>query len=719
MKQRLAASLIFSSLLLGLNACDSPSALLTRPSGESQNLSLRANYQAATSALQAATLTLTEVDKLPANLRSAALIEIIYDTSRARIPGTRNSDGSLTFPFRSSRPIAGDGSLQVILVGDRNVSYPVQLKTGSELELNPPGIVISPASTVTVGGSLNLKANFKQPESAANYDFTWSYAASPTGPWQAISGNTPEVRLDASRIGNYYLRLEMRNRQSLSVSSYTTPSALLRVQDSDRLALTTPTSGVVLEGERITLEANLPEYAQAENLRYLWSYAVSLQGNFAPISEEGKKISWETPRAGSYYLRLQVLGPNGNATYTSSKTLVQVAQADSVIQTTPPTGSLVRGDAVTLKSTLADSPDLSYTWFYGFSPQGSFTPIPGSGNTVNWTPNLTGDFYLRLRTFDAKTNQSRTYTSSKSLVSVRDSDSVFSTSPNPASLLKGDSVQLTLNQSNAENVIWSYASTAQGPFLPIPATGKTVLWSPTSPGSYYLKAEAPRSDGSLATFVSANSMVTVADRGDAISTEPALGLIQLGQAVSLRSSVKVANGRYSWSYSSSPTGPFTPIPSLESQPISSVTWYPTQSGSYFLKLDVSDPQSRSSVSFTSEQALVQVQENQPFFSTDPSTGRIKSSDHLLIKARFDSGGRAFNYGWAYSVSAAGPFTPLGGSTLPEYFWNQPLKPQGSYYLRFTATPPGSDRSLTYFSQTPLLFVSSSDSGSPEFGLNTR
>ncbi len=719
MKQRLAVSLLLGSFLFGLNACDSPSALLISQNGSSQPLTLRANFQAAASALQAATLTITEVDKLPANLRTAGLIEIIYDTSKSRIPGSRNSDGSLTFPFRSSRPISGDGSLPVILVGDRGLSYPVQLETGSELALNSPGILISPTNNVTVGSSLQLKANFKQAESASNYDFTWSYAASQVGPWQAISGNTSEVRMDATRIGNYYLRLEMRNRQSQSVSSYITPSALLRVQDSDRLALTIPASGVVLEGERIELEANLPEYEKSENLRYLWSYSASLQGNFAPISEEGKQISWETPRAGSYYLRLQVLSQTGNATYTSSKTLVQVAQADSVIQTTPPTGSLVRGDAVTLKSTLAASPDLSYTWFYGFSPQGSFSPIPGSGSSVNWTPNLTGDFYLRLRTFDAKTNQSRTYTSSKSLVSVRDSDSVFSTSPTPASLLKGDSVQLTLNQSNVDNVIWSYASTAQGPFLPIPATGKSVSWSPAAPGSYYLKAEAPRSDGSLATWISANSMVTVADRGDAISTEPALGQLQLGQAVSLRSSVKLTNARYSWSYASNATGPFTPVPSLESQPLSTVTWYPTQSGSYYIKLDINDPQSRSSVSFTSEQALVQIQEAMPFFTTDPSSGRVKSSDHILIKARFDSGGRAFNYGWAYSTGAAGPFTPLGGSTLPEYFWNQPIKTQGSYYLRFTATPPGSDRSLSYFSQVPLLFVSSSDAGSPEFGTVTR
>jgi hypothetical protein len=717
MKYQLGLSLSLSWLLLTVSACDSPTALLIQQS-TANPLKVRANFQAASSALQASTLTILETDKLPPDLNAASLIEVVFDTTKTRIPATRNSDGSLTFPYRSSLPIAGDGSLSVILVGDRTLSYPVQLETGTELAFNSPAILISPAQTVTQGGRLNLKANFKQADAANQYDFTWSYATSAAGPWQAISGNTSEISWDASRVGNYYLRLEMRNRQTLSVSSYTTPSALIRIQDSDRLALTTPSSGTVLEGERIGLEANLPEYDKSENLRYLWSYSPSLQGSFSPISDEGKNISWETPRAGSYYLRLQVLSENGNATYTSSKTLVQVGQADSVIQTTPTTGSIVRGEAVALQTTLSDSADLSYTWFYGFSPQGSFTSIPGSGKGINWTPNLTGDFYLRLRTFDAKSGQSRTYTSSKTLVTVRDSDAVFGLSPLPASLLKGDSVQLTLNQADTENVIWSYASTAQGPFLPIPATGKSVSWTPAASGSFYLKAESPRSDGSLATWVSANSLVTVADRGDAIKTEPALGQLQLGQSVKLNSSVKLANGRYSWSYASSASGPFLPVPSLESDSLSTVTWYPTQSGSYFIKLDISDPQSRSSVSFVSEQALVQIQENKPFFTTDPNSGRVKSTENVLIKAQFDSGNRAFNYGWAYAKGAAGPYTPMGGSTLPEFFWNLANKPQGSYYVRFTATPPGSDRSLNYFSQVPLLFVTTSDSASPEFGVSS-
>ena len=94
-----------------------------------------------------------------------------------------------------------------------------------------------------------------------------------------------------------------------------------------------------------------------------------------------------------------------------------------------------------------------------------------------------------------------------------------------------------------------------------------------------------------------------------------------------------------------------------------------------------------------------------------------TTDNVRIQTRFESQGRAFNYGWAYSRSAAGPFIPMGGSTAPEFFWNTTPKPEGSYYIRFSATPTGSDRGLTYISPVPLLFISSSDASAPEFGLN--
>lgn len=694
-----------------LAACDSPSALLaSRP--EEPVLSLRANLQAASANSTAAvpTLTILEVHKLPPELLKAQLLEVVFDTSRSRIPVTKNADGTLTFPFRSSRAISGDGRLAILLIGDRKYTYPIQLETGPELALASPPLTFSPAATVTQGARVQIKARFQQPEKAADYTFFWSYATALAGPWQTISGEGDTITWETPQVGNYFFRLEMRHRKNLSVSSYTTPTAQLRVLDSDRLALADPAS--LLEGEKTTLRTNLPEYANAKDLRYLWFYAPSPQGPFIPLSPEGETVSWEPPHAGSYYLRLQVISDQGMSTYTSSQALVQVSPADSVFSIQPE--SLIRGESVTLSTTLPSH--LNYTWFYGFQPQASFFPIPASGPSVQWTPQLTGDFYLRLRTLDTQTRRTRTYTSSKPLLSVRDSDTPFSTVPTPASLRKGESVELHLNDKEASaQTIWSYAASPQGPFLPIPATGPRILWTPPAPGTFYLRAESPRPGGSLATWVSANPLVTVSERNDVILTDPPLANLQLGQPVTLRSTLNFPDATYSWSYASTPTGPFNPIPSLESGSQAAITWYPTENGSWYIRLEINNPASRATVSFISEQPLVQVSETLPFFTTEPANGRLTTTDHIRIKTSFAPQGRSFNFGWAYSRNAAGPYIPLGGSTQPEFFWNDPLKPVGSFYLRFTATLPNSDRSLTYFSQRPLLFISSGESAAPEFG----
>jgi hypothetical protein len=700
--------------LLALAACDSPAGLTVRPL-KAETLRLRANLQPA-SLTQAALVTLLDPRVLPAALRTATQLEVVFDTSRTRITVTRNPDGTLSFPFRSSRPLGSDGSFSVLLIGDRTTSVPVQIETGPELSFESPAVEVLPARTVTQGSRLTLKARLKQPEKASDYDFTWFWSPAAAGPWQSMSGSGSTVEWDSARTGTYYLRIEMRQRLTQAVSVYTSPAALIQVLDSDRLATTEPASGSILEGEALTLSAQLPEYEGRSGLRYFWSYGLSPTGVFTPIAAEGARIRWEPPRAGNYYLRIQVSAEGSNATLTSSRALVQVLPADSAMATEPASGSLIRGESVSLRSLLPATPGLSYSWFYGFNPQASFTPIPGNGPQLNWTPGVTGDLYLRLRTVDAA-GTARSYTSSKALLSVRDSDAAFTTTPARASLLRGESVSVRLNEQASANTIWSYGSGAQGPFLPIAATGTEILWTPPTPGSFYLRAESPRPDGSLATWVSATSLVTVSERSDAIVTEPALANLQLGQAVTLRSPVNIRNGRYSWFYATAANGPFVPVPSLESGALSAVTWYPTQSGSYYIRLEISDPERQSSVSFVSEQPLVQVLERQPFFSTDLSGGRMLTTDNVLLATRFESQGRAFNYGWAYSRSVAGPFTPMGGSTAPQFFWDAATKPEGSYYVRFSATPTGSDRGLTYISPVPLLFISSSDAATPEFGLN--
>ncbi|MEZ0369886.1 MAG: hypothetical protein ACAI44_12440, partial [Candidatus Sericytochromatia bacterium] len=523
------------------------------------------------------------------------------------------------------------------------------------------------------------------------------------------------------------VRLGITDTRTRSSSSYLSPTHQVYVQEPERLAQTTPASGSIVSGEEITLKAALPEFKDNQDPALQWFYALTAQGPFAPIAARGTQISWEPPAAGAYFLRLQSARDGRLSTYTSVRPEVQVATPDEVIVTDPVSGSLVRGQSITLSTTLPPLSDqASYTWFYSFSPAGPFTPLAverssdpeGTGHSVKWTPPLTGEFYLRLRSFDPVSGQSRTYTSAKTEVSVRDSNTAFTTSPDPASLRRGDTVSVTLDEAPSEQVIWSYGASLQGVFLPIPDTGKTITWTPAEAGSFYLRATATRADGSTASFTSADPLVFVAERSGVIQASPANGSLELGQPATLHADISDPGSaqRYAWSYSSSPTGPFVPVQTLESSALQTVTWYPPTAGSFFVRVEVSNPSTQSSVSFTSSEPAVRVSETRPFFTTDPANGLIEPDDNVRLFAAFDPGIRTFNFGWAYSRSTAGPFTPIGGSSGPEVLWDDEAKPEGSYYVRLQATAPGSDRSLTFVSSYPVLFIDKdAEKSGNEFG----
>lgn len=711
---RLAASFLALQLL---NACDSPSGLVAQ--NQQQNLiNVRANLVAGASAQSSSTVQISDLSQLPEALRNSSQLRVIFDASRSTVQVQRNADGSLSFPLLTSRSFGSGSSLSIIMVGDNGVSYPIQLLTGTPLQLAATPLEVSPNAQVTLGTRVALTAKLASGADASRYSFTWEAAPSAAGPFQGISGNGTTVEWQPPATGSYYIRLGITDNTTRNTSGYLSPSPVVYVQNPNRLAETVPAGGSIVAGEELTLKAALPEY-KGQNLPNLqWFFASSAQGPFQPIATRGSEIRWEPPAPGAYYLRLQ-LEENGRlSTYTSTQAEVLVAAPDEVIVTDPVGGSLVRGQSLTLSTTLPElSPASSYSWFYGFSPAGPFTPLAETGRTVRWTPPLTGEFYLRLRTFDPNTNQTRTYTSSTSKVSVRDSNNVFSTSPSPANLRRGDSVSVTLTEAPSEQVSWSYGSNLQAAFTPIPDSGKTIRFAPAEAGSFYLRATATRPDGTTASFTSADPLIFVAERSNVIQPTPVNGNLELGSSVSLRADVSESGSRYAWSYSTSQAGPFTAMPTLETSAAQVVTWYPPAAGSYFVKVDISNPSSLSTVSFTSSEPVVRVSESTPFFSTDPVNGRIRRDDTIRLRTNFNPGGRPFNYGWAYSSSTAGPFTPIGGSSGTELIWNDRNKPTGTYYIRFQATSPGADRTLNFVSAFPVVFISTQENPGNEFGVS--
>jgi len=720
MSMKQTTSLLVSTLLLGLtfSSCDSPSGLSSQGQASSQ-IGVRVNLIASQNPQQPQNVQISDLSQLPGELQSAAELEVIFDSSKTSIKVQRHADGSLSFPLSTGRSFDSNKQLNILMVGDRQFTYALQLQTGSLFQLGDPPILAEPGSTVTLGTRLRLRANLQNQGTAEMPVLTWEAASSAAGPWQIIPGTQTEVEWEPRQAGAYYLRLRMTDPRTQSLSTYLSPTPQIYVQSASSLALTAPASGSIVAGETIGLKLNLPEYTDQAVPNAQWLYASSNQGPFQPITGRGSELTWEPPGTGAYFLQVQIQQNGRLSTYTSDKPQVLVAAADEIIATEPATGSVIRGQSVVLAAALADLPaSTSYSWFYGFSPQGSFQPIAATGARIEWTPPVTGEFFLRLRVHQPETGQSQTYTSSKTLVSVRDSNQVFVLNPDPGNISKGQSVQITLNAAETEQVNWSYGSDLQGSFQAIPTAGKTIRWTPAEPGRFYLRAAATRADGSIATFTSADPLVFVNEPAQVIRVQPALGKVELGQSVNLRAEVNEPGValRYQWSYSATPQGPFQALPSLADSSRQSVSWYPDQAGAYFIKVDITNPLTQSQVSFTSQEALVRVSETQPFFSTDPATGRIQRNDEIRIRSRFEAGGRGFNLGWSYASSSAGPFMPMGGSTVPEFNWDTANKPTGSYFVRLQATPTGGGTPLNFVSRYPLIFISESDASSSSFGI---
>lgn len=704
--------LSLSTGLLLLNGCDAHLGLNTQFNATQQS-EVRATLLNTASGQ---VLSLPDPAVLPAGLRTAQSISALLDNSGTPYPVTRNADGSLAIPLPAGRVPDSNGKLGLILSDENKKTYFIQVNTGPLLRLGTPPIQITPAQGILPGSRVELSLNPADSQAdISTLRFNWSSAASAQGPFTPISGSGSKTTWEPPQSGNYYLRVETVDTRTNASTVYTSPVALVNVGDSRRIATSDPASGAIRLGQVIKLKAALPESAPAQ--RYLWSASQSPVGPFQPITEEGAQINWEPKQAGSYYLRIQAFPAQGEpGTYTSSEALVLVSEADNAIVTDPPSGSLIRGEAVRLSAVPPTevAANTNYRWFYGSTPQGPFSPINGDTQSINWSPEQTGEFYLRVRLFDPQTQQERTFTGSKVGVSVRDSDASFELSPQPATLVRGQAVKVKLTRpAEKRTAAWFYATSPQGPFTSIAGQGTEINWAPSLSGNYYLRAELSGNNLPKSVFTSATALVSVAESSNAIQLEPNRSL-SLGEGVKLvaNTPLKGDNLRYTWSYSSAPTGPWTAVQGLAAHS-QSTTWYPPQSGSFYVKVDVADTATATRMSFVSATALVFVTDTPSFFQTSPTPATIGTQGAVTLSTRFTPPGANFIYAWSYSMSPTGPFTAIGGSQQPEITWKQPGV-AGNYYIKFDAIDTSSQRFLSFISSNTLVFVSESQTSQPRF-----
>jgi hypothetical protein len=295
------------------------------------------------------------------------------------------------------------------------------------------------------------------------------------------------------------------------------------------------------------------------------------------------------------------------------------------------------------------------------------------------------------------------------------------TTPSPASVLKGFSVGLKANVA-ADKVdqytySWYYSTLpASGQWLPISGNTAEVSWTPAQQGNYYVRLDVTeKASQRNSSFTTSSPIVNVSEGQDIIRTNPYPANLDRAEVVTL-SIPPVKEGMiYTWSYAATAQGPWLPVITDQgsSAKSASVAWLPPQEGNYYIKVDTTDPVSATTSTFTSSQPIVFVVERSPLITTEPSPARVLTNTGINLKIRIKSR-VGDTFGWSYGPSQNGPWTMIGGSTIPEISWTA-TRPVGSYFIKVDVNNANTNTTNSYVSKTALVYVDASSNSNPTFG----
>jgi hypothetical protein len=237
------------------------------------------------------------------------------------------------------------------------------------------------------------------------------------------------------------------------------------------------------------------------------------------------------------------------------------------------------------------------------------------------------------------------------------------TDPPSGAIVLGSSVRLTANTTADPaqyQFAWSFASSSQGPFQPIPGDAKTVSWTPATAGNFYIRVEAINRATRQTSVVTNVQPVAVNTADTVIVTEPASGFVSLGDRVSLsfRRPAGFVGTRlnYAWSVSPSLQGPWTALTEQGER----VSFTPGAPGSYFVRLEVSNEETGEVATFVSPTAAVVVGQSGPIIT--PSRQSVERGDAVELKLGAESADNA-GITWYMAPSSGGvtgAFTRIQG-----------------------------------------------------------
>ena len=277
------------------------------------------------------------------------------------------------------------------------------------------------------------------------------------------------------------------------------------------------------------------------------------------------------------------------------------------------------------------------------------------------------------------------------------------TNPGAGAIAHGQYVTLQANTDASPDqydFTWSVSPAADGPWQPIPGDGKTIKWTPLAAGAYYVNVNASdRKTHQVYSTVSTDPAVFVTDPRNIVTTDPTTGATDLGRSVTLHfnapSGFDPTGAAYSWSAGPSSQGPWTSIPGGAA----SLAWTPTSAADYFVRVDVSSPQSTDVNTFVSPLPVVFAHESLPLI-TASSTTVERGTPTLLTLNVPGVGNGPFN--WFFAVVTGAPPVWLPAGTGGSSYTFVPTD-VGAYAFRVDLPQPDGTVK-TFISPEPALNV---------------
>lgn len=406
------------------------------------------------------------------------------------------------------------------------------------------------------------------------------------------------------------------------------------VQFSNPPVRTDVAGGAVVRGLDVKLTANTD--ASTDKYQFTWSYSTSGMAPWVPIPGQGKEVEWTPAQQGNYFIKVDAVDKATQQAYstTTPSAIVFVTEDEDVITTTPASGSVNRGTAVSLvfnRPQGLPGTEFTYAWSVGPSLQGPWTLVQGQGATVQWLPTTPGTYFVKTEVSNRTTGEVNTFVSPNAAVFVNEGMPIVTANPNTA--LRGDRVGLTLNLPELAkgNVSWYFSRTGAGvgaQWTPINGVGRTNDFLVNESGTYSFRVDVPDANGTIKTFTTTDPVLNVNEGPTRlITSDPPNSVISRGGSVNLvlnARGVDEVNYRYIWYVSTNPVAGWMALPVESAKdltkkiynwrtetrvnlPFGGSTLVIQPAGSYFVRVDASEKNGANTYTFTSSAPVVTIE----------------------------------------------------------------------------------------------------------------